>query len=83
VLTLQSEDDDVSGAPNVLKAQDNTKSLIGNPDAASTVVRLRQKLQGLEFGDALSITGQVKQLIAEAQDASNLSRMFPGWAPWI
>eukprot|EP00727_Mastigamoeba_balamuthi_P002113 m51a1_g119 putative serine-protein kinase atm (4596) ;mRNA; f:366111-398227 len=38
---------------------------------------------GLEYGDALSIEGQVNQLISEAQDPYLLCQMFGGWAAWI
>lgn len=34
-------------------------------------------------GQVLSVEGQVKHLIAEAQDPHNLAQLFPGWAPWL
>lgn len=45
--------------------------------------RFKQKLRGLESGEPLSVEGQVKLLIAEAVSADNLSRLYPGWAPWV
>ncbi len=55
----------------------------GNTDAERALLRLKAKLQGYEHGQALSVEGQVKQLIAEAQDPNRLAEMFPGWAPWL
>ena len=39
--------------------------------------------QGYENGESLSVAGQVKLLIAQAQSPENLAMMYPGWAPWI
>ena len=46
---------------------------------------MKQKLQGYEgsSGESLSVQGQVKRLIAEAQDPDSLSRMYFGWQPWV
>jgi ataxia telangiectasia mutated family protein len=55
----------------------------GNKDAERALLRLKAKLQGYEYGQALSVEGQVKQLVAEAQDPTRLAEMFPGWAPWL
>lgn len=52
-------------------------------DASATLLRLRHKLRGTEYGDLLSVQGQVRQLIQEATDEDLLSRMFYGWASWI
>ncbi|XP_071506799.1 serine-protein kinase ATM-like [Diadema antillarum] len=54
-----------------------------NQVAERVLMRLRQKLGGLEDGVALSVEGQVSLLIQEARDPKNLSRLFPGWQPWI
>lgn len=57
-----------------------------NNDAATrALIRVKQKLDGYEDpnGSALSIEGQVKQLISAAQNPHNLSKLFPGWAPWL
>jgi serine-protein kinase ATM len=45
----------------------------------------QQKLQGYEDpnGEAMSVAGQVKLLINEAQDPDNLCKIFPGWSPWL
>ncbi|KAL6075751.1 non-specific serine/threonine protein kinase [Balamuthia mandrillaris] len=55
----------------------------GNKEAERALLRLKAKLQGYEYGEALSVEGQVKQLIAEARDPNRLCEMFPGWAPWL
>ena len=34
-------------------------------------------------GEARSPEGQVKQLLQDAQNPHNLSRMYLGWAPWL
>lgn len=57
-----------------------------NNDAATrALIRVKQKLDGYEDpnGSALSIEGQVKQLISAAQNPHNLCKLFPGWAPWL
>ncbi|XP_038077010.1 serine-protein kinase ATM-like [Patiria miniata] len=54
-----------------------------NKVAERVVLRLRQKLQGVEEGVAMSVKGQVNRLIQEARDPKNLCRLFPGWQPWI
>ncbi|TMW60147.1 hypothetical protein Poli38472_000189 [Pythium oligandrum] len=57
----------------------------GNDAAMRALIRVKQKLEGYEDpnGNALSIEGQVKQLISVAQDQHNLCALFPGWAPWL
>ncbi|GAB9466866.1 Phosphatidylinositol kinase [Globisporangium polare] len=64
----------------------NADGNAGNNDAAArALIRVKQKLEGYEDpnGNALSIEGQVKQLISAAQDPHNLCNLFPGWAPWL
>jgi ataxia telangiectasia mutated family protein len=55
-------------------------------DAAErTLQRIRNKLQGFEdtSGGGLSVQGQVELLISEARSVENLSKLFPGWSPWM
>ena len=49
------------------------------------VVQMKQKLQGYEDpnGEVMSVEGQVRRLVSEAQDPNNLCRLFHGWAPWL
>ncbi|KAL3183326.1 hypothetical protein MRX96_000302 [Rhipicephalus microplus] len=51
--------------------------------ARRMLLRLEQKLQGLEEGAPLSVAGQVNLLIQQARDPHNLSRLFPGWQPYV
>jgi phosphatidylinositol kinase/protein kinase (PI-3 family) len=57
----------------------------GNADAGRAVARVAAKLRGVDFGEqeALSIQGQVEQLLLEATDAENLSKLYFGWAAWL
>ena len=54
-----------------------------NKMAERVLLRLQEKLEGIEDGVPLSVSGQVNQLIQEATDPSNLCLLFPGWQPWI
>ena len=54
-----------------------------NKMAERVLLRLQEKLEGIEDGVPLSISGQVNQLIQEATDPRNLCLLFPGWQPWI
>jgi ataxia telangiectasia mutated family protein len=47
------------------------------------LLKVQHKLQGLESDGALSIEGQVKKLMTDAQDPQLLSQMYPGWGAWI
>ena len=62
-------------------AEDSVESV--NKVAERVLLRLRQKLSGLEDGVKLSIVGQVNHLIQEARDENNLCRLFPGWQAYI
>ena len=54
-----------------------------NKMAERVLLRLQEKLEGIEDGVPLSVSGQVNQLIQEATDPSNLCLLFPGWQSWI
>ena len=54
-----------------------------NKMAERVLLRLQDKLEGIEDGVPLSVSGQVNKLIQEATDPSNLCLLFPGWQPWI
>ena len=49
------------------------------------MARVAAKLRGIDFGEqeALSVQGQVEQLLLEATDPEKLSRHFYGWAAWL
>ncbi|NXP37747.1 ATM kinase, partial [Leiothrix lutea] len=54
-----------------------------NKVAERVLMRLQEKLKGVEEGTVLSVGGQVNLLIQQAMDPKNLSRLFPGWKPWV
>lgn len=68
---------------------DQTTSGAGNGNnstnkmAERVLLRLQEKLEGIEDGVPLSVSGQVNNLIQEATDPANLCVLFPGWQPWI
>ena len=60
------------------ETQENVNKL-----AERVLLRLHQKLQGVEDGIQLSLSGQVNHLIQEARNPKNLARLFSGWQPYI
>ncbi|NXW63760.1 ATM kinase, partial [Eurystomus gularis] len=54
-----------------------------NKVAERVLMRLQEKLKGVEEGTVLSVGGQVNLLIQQAMDPKNLSQLFPGWRPWV
>ncbi|XP_058519931.1 serine-protein kinase ATM [Ochotona princeps] len=54
-----------------------------NKVAERVLIRLQEKLKGVEEGTVLSVGGQVNLLIQQAMDPKNLSRLFPGWKAWV
>jgi ataxia telangiectasia mutated family protein len=88
-LSVQRKRDvhDTSDVADVLEpgneSRNNLDESSANKMAERLLVRLRQKLDGVEDGTLLSVKGQVNHLIREARDPKNLCRLFPGWQPWI
>ncbi|KAH8021093.1 hypothetical protein HPB51_012377 [Rhipicephalus microplus] len=76
---LQAEGD----APTRRPSPDLPHNQGDNRLARRMLLRLEQKLQGLEEGAPLSVAGQVNLLIQQARDPHNLSRLFPGWQPYV
>ncbi|XP_057694572.1 serine-protein kinase ATM isoform X1 [Corythoichthys intestinalis] len=54
-----------------------------NKVAERVLLRLQDKLKGVEGGAVLCVSGQVNLLIQQAMDPKNLSRLFPGWQAWV
>lgn len=54
-----------------------------NKVAERVLLRLQEKLKGVEEGTVLNVEGQVNLLIQQAMDPKNLSRLFPGWKAWV
>ncbi|KYO44923.1 serine-protein kinase ATM isoform X2 [Alligator mississippiensis] len=76
---------DISTTLNVDHQQCNRKAndQSFNKVAERVLMRLQEKLKGVEEGIVLSVGGQVNLLIQQAMDPKNLSRLFPGWKPWV
>lgn len=54
-----------------------------NKLAERALLRLKQKLQGIEEGSTTSVEGQVSKLIQEATNPANLCRLFHGWQAYV
>jgi ataxia telangiectasia mutated family protein len=68
----------------IRKDKDGKDTLMtGNRNAAQMVLKIKQKLQGVERGEPLAVEGQVKLLINEARDPSRLCSLFVGWSSWV
>ena len=69
-----------SGSADAAAASSSTQDA-----AARALLQMKQKLQGYEDpnGEVMSVEGQVRRLVSEAQDPNNLCRLFHGWAPWL
>ncbi|KAL3883922.1 hypothetical protein ACJMK2_030148 [Sinanodonta woodiana] len=67
-----------SNGKSTTETQENVNKL-----AERVLLRLRQKLQGVEDSIQLSVAGQVNHLIQEARNPKNLARLFPGWQPYL
>ena len=74
----------MGGGTEVLEGNGSTSgSSSSNKMAERVLLRLHEKLEGVEDGVQLSVSGQVNHLIQEASDPVNLSALFHGWQPWI
>lgn len=51
--------------------------------AERALLRVQEKLRGLEFSTVLSVKGQVNLLIQQATDPEKLCLMFAGWQPYL
>ncbi|OXU25092.1 hypothetical protein TSAR_000011 [Trichomalopsis sarcophagae] len=54
-----------------------------NKLAERALLRVQQKLQGIEEGVTSSIAGQVERLIQQARDPTNLCKLFQGWQAYL
>jgi len=80
VSTSNSQDLSILDGSNPAPSNNKTSS---NKMAERVLLRLQEKLEGVEDSTPLSVTGQVNHLIQEAMDPHNLSQLFPGWQAWI
>jgi phosphatidylinositol kinase/protein kinase (PI-3 family) len=51
--------------------------------AERLLLGLRQKLQGVERLNQMTIKAHVNMLIQEATSIENLSQLFAGWQPYL
>ncbi|XP_021062119.1 serine-protein kinase ATM [Mus pahari] len=89
-LYLQQRPEDESDLHSTPNADDQEyKQSLSDTDqsfnkvAERVLMRLQEKLKGVEEGTVLSVGGQVNLLIQQAMDPKNLSRLFPGWKAWV
>ncbi|XP_042315979.1 serine-protein kinase ATM isoform X2 [Sceloporus undulatus] len=89
-LYLQQRPEDEADVRSSLNAAEQGCSKKANGDnqtfnkvAERVLMRLQEKLKGVEEGTVLSVRGQVNLLIQQAMDPKNLSRLFPGWKAWV
>ncbi|XP_075580028.1 serine-protein kinase ATM [Pelecanus crispus] len=73
----------LSSDPQERKRKASSDDQSFNKVAERVLMRLQEKLKGVEDGTVLSVGGQVNLLIQRAMDPKNLSQLFPGWKPWV
>lgn len=59
------------------------KSKLIDKQAQRALVRVQQRLKGRMGGTIVSVSCQVKQLIQQAKDPMNLSKLYAGWQPYL
>jgi len=59
------------------------EEVFGQREAQRALFLLKQKFQGIEQGEQLSVEGQVSKLVQEAMDPINLCQMYCGWQAWV
>jgi ataxia telangiectasia mutated family protein len=68
-------------------AETENKNTERNNTAARELRRLRCKLAGIQEGRAsgytMTVPGHVSQLISFAIDVNSLSKLYPGWQPYL
>lgn len=89
-LYLQQRPEDESELHSTPRADDQEcKRNLSDTDqsfnkvAERVLMRLQEKLKGVEEGTVLSVGGQVNFLIQQAMDPKNLSKLFSGWKAWV
>jgi len=51
--------------------------------AERVLMRVAQKLDGIEEGQLMSVAGQVNTLVQQARDPRRLHAIFNGWQPYL
>lgn len=52
-------------------------------EADRALLRVNEKLLGIEEGAGLNESGQVHYLVQNAINGELLCQMYPGWQPWV
>jgi hypothetical protein len=88
---LQRQQKDVIDVDSLLKNNNSNNKAddegggaksANNRDAESALLRVRQKLLGVENGEHLNVAAQVNMLINQARDPQLLSKLYVGLAAW-
>ena len=79
----QVQDNDNNMSPTGNRANLSIHGEDTNELALRVLLRINEKIDGIEGRTPLSIAGQVNRLIAEATDRVNLGSMYYGWKSWI
>uniref|UniRef100_A0AAY5EVM8 non-specific serine/threonine protein kinase n=1 Tax=Electrophorus electricus TaxID=8005 RepID=A0AAY5EVM8_ELEEL len=82
-LQQQDEQPELNATLNPTLEHRTRDSQSFNKVAERVLLRLQEKLKGVEEGAVLSVDGQVNLLIQQAMDPKNLSRLFHGWQAWV
>ena len=77
------EDNDTSMPPTDNEANLPDLGEDTNELALRVLLRINEKIDGIEGRTPLSIAGQVNRLIAEATDEEKLGLMYYGWKAWV
>lgn len=67
----------------VFSGESSNSSVQVNKLAERALLRLKQKLQGIEDGVSTTVSRQVNYLIQQARNPVNLSRLYAGWQPYL
>jgi ataxia telangiectasia mutated family protein len=65
------------------KAAKKSSEAESNKMAERVLMRVAQKLDGMEEGQLMSLEGQVNALIQQARDPARLCQLFVGWQAYI
>jgi ataxia telangiectasia mutated family protein len=76
-------DSSVNNLPQIHTALGDEDEDEGHKEAERALLRVKEKLLGLEEGTMLSEHGQVCYLIQIATSEELLAQMYPGWQPWM
>lgn len=67
----------------IISDEDEEDEGEGHKEAERALLRVKEKLMGIEEGTVLSEQGQVNYLVNMAMNPDILAQMYPGWQPWM